>query len=348
MNNKRIETKMNNKRIEHDMTNALPEMNPVLGTDVPLLQWSSGKTQMRSTPGKGYFAGVIGFHSEMGRYPEFDEACAAAGIGQVEIRHQSGETKIHWGFGETLTVCPVTTGPVITSVFRLGDKDYARRTAQAGLGVRWTKDQQDRPRSQVAVRCFLPALVAHDYWGSVQLMASSTMSDRLLAALADHVRVCHAADKELGKRIFAAELHLPLGPGAEVTVGKAQQMTLVPFVAQHPKTLTRAYVDEMYHPDGVTAAVEQLWEAVVSWATEYTTALPVEERTARPGSADDLYLPRPEDIEACIKQARTQELLETYRQHLLALRERREIDSSEQMRLAQLIEERLGDIVGLV
>jgi hypothetical protein len=339
---------MNNERIEHGMTNALPQMNPVLGTDVPLLQWSSGKTQMRTTPGKGYFAGTVGFHSEAGRYDDFDEACAAAGIRQVEIRRQSGETQTYWNFDETLAVCPITTGPVITSVFRLGDKDNALRTAQAGLGMRWTRDQQDRPRSRVAVRCFLPALTAHDYWGLVQFVASSTMSDRLLAALADHVRVCHAAAKELGKPVFAAELHLPLGPGSEVTVGKTQQMTLVPVVSQHPKTVTRSYVDEMYHPDGVAAAVEQVWESIVSWATEYTMALPTVEPAAHPAGTDDLYLPGSEDVEQCIKKATDPRHLEVYRQHLLTLRDRREIDAAEQMRLAQLIEDRLDEIAALV
>jgi hypothetical protein len=64
-------------------------------------------------------------------------------------------------------------------------------------------------------------------------------------------------------------MHLPLAPGAEVTVGKVQQMTLVPFVSQHPKAIARGYVDQMYHPDGVGAVVEQVWESVVSWATWY-------------------------------------------------------------------------------
>jgi hypothetical protein len=303
---------------------------------------------MRTTPGKGRFVGTVGFHSEAGRYDDFDAACAAAGIGQVEIQHQSGETKTHWGFGECLTVFPVTAGPVITSVFRLKEKDNALRTTQAGLGMRWTTDQQGRPRSQVAVRCLLPALVAHNHRGLVQLVASSTMSDRLLAALADHVRVCHSAAKELGKPVFAAELELPLGPGAEVTVGKTQQMTLVPFVSEHPKTVTGDYIERIQGPADLSATVEQLWEGVVSWATEYTLALPESAPAPAKGPAEDLYMPGPQDVEQVIKQTQKLEHLEAIRQHLLDMRERGEISTGEQMRLAQLIEERMDELSGLI
>jgi hypothetical protein len=177
------------------------------------------------------------------------------------------------------------------------------------------------------------------------------MSDHLLAALVDHVRVCHAAAMELGTPVFAAELHLPLGPGGEVTAGKkGQQMTLVPFVSQHPKTITRQYVEQTYHPGGVAKVVGQVWESVVSWATEYTMALP--EATpvaAAPAAPEGLYLPEDTaELARCIKQAMRPELLETYRQHLLSLRDRRKIDASEQMRLAAQCEERLDEITALM
>jgi type IV secretory pathway VirJ component len=339
-----VSTMMTERNNENAMT-VLPTMNAILAADVPLLQWSSGKTQVK-LPGKSHFAGTVGFHSEAGRYDDFDEACAAASVPRVDIRHQSGEVKSHFFFSETLTVLPLTAGPTITSMFALKARDNAQRMAAAGIGARWTTDQQDRPRSQVAVRCFLPVLVANGSWHMVQIVGSSTMSDYLLKALADHTRACHAASKELGQPVFAAELELPLGAGAEVTVGKTQQMTLVPFTSMHPKTVTRQYVDEAYHADAAPV-VADVWESVLSWASEYTApAEQVEQPRTAPPPIDDIYLPATVDeLETCIRQARKVELLAAYGQHLLDLRNRREIDAAEQQRLSALIDEQHEELI---
>jgi hypothetical protein len=338
------------------------ETDTILASHAPLVQYSSGKTVMRLPAGtKSRFAELVGFHSEAHRYEDLDAACAAAGVDKVDIRHQNGEEKVHHYFGEKLTILPVTTGPSCNSVFRLGDKDNAARMAAAGIGAAWTTDAQGRPRSKVAVRCFVPILMAHGYRELVQLIASSTMSDRLLEALADHMRACKAAGTVLGTRVRAPEMGLPLGAGTQVTVGKSQQMTLVPFVSLHPKILDRAYIDSLYHSDGVMDAVDEVWDAVLSWAEEYGAAsqtkesssdeAPTTKRASAPtpsGLPADFYWPGPEDIEACIKQATNQEHLEAYRQHLLDMRDRREISAAEQLRLAALLEDRLNTVVGVI
>jgi hypothetical protein len=199
--------------------------------------------------------------------------------------------------------------------------------------------------------------MAHGYRELVQVMASSTMSDRLLDALADHMRACKAAATALGTRVRAPEMGLPLGAGTQVTVGRTQQMTLVPFVSLHPKILDRAYIDSLYHSDGVMDAVDEVWDTVLSWAEEYgaasqTNASPEAPTTRGPsapsGLPADFYWPGPEDIEACIKQATNQEHLEAYRQHLLDMRDRREISAAEQLRLAAILEDRLNTVVGVI
>jgi hypothetical protein len=299
------------------------------------------------------FVELVGFHSEAQRYEELDEACAAAKVAKVDIKHQSGEEKVHWYFGETLTILPVTTGPSCTSVFKLKEKDNAPRMAAAGIGAAWTTDAQGRPRSKVAVRCFVPALMAHGYREPVQVIASSTMSDRLLLALADHMRACKAASTALGRRVRAPELGLPLGPGTQVTVGKVQQMTLVPLTSQHPKILDRTYVEGLYQTDGVMDLVHEAWDSVLAWAEEYGAPAQAQEPAAAAaapssGLPADFYWPGSEDIETCINEATKQEYLEAYRQHVLKMRERREISTAEQTRLAALIEERLNTVVGVI
>jgi hypothetical protein len=121
-------------------------------------------------------------------------------------------------------------------------------------------------------------------------------------------------------------------------------MKLLPFLSQHLKTVTRTYVDEMNHPDGREAVVEQVWESIVSWATVYTMALPTVEPAARPAGTDDLYLPGPEDADQCIKKGTDPQHLEVYRQHHLHLRDRQESETAERMRLAALLEDRLDAI----
>jgi hypothetical protein len=116
-----------------------------------------------------------------------------------------------------------------------------------------------KPASQVAVRCLVPHLLDVGFTGVLQLQLKSTMSDWLLKALAEHLRVGHAAAAELGKAVTLAELELPLGAGPDVTVGKGdQQATLTPLVAEHPKTVTREYLETNYRPDN-RSLFEELW-----------------------------------------------------------------------------------------
>jgi hypothetical protein len=334
------------------------ETDTVLAGSAPLIQWSSGKTVMRLPAGsKARFVELVGFHSEAHRYEDVDQACAAAGVEQVDIKHQNGEEKVHWYFGEKLTILPVTTGPSCTSVFKLREKDNAARMVAAGIAATWTTDAQGRPRSKVAVRAFVPILMAQGYRDLVQVTASSTMSDHLLAALADHMRACRAAGTALGTRVRAPQMRLPLGPGTQTTVGKVQQITLVPLASQHPKVLNRAYIDELYQPDGMMDAVDEVWDSVLSWAEEYGDAAQAKEPATAPqqttatglsGLPADFYWPGPEDVEACIKQATKQEHLEAYRQHLLDMRDRREISAADQLRLAAVLEDRLNTVVGVI
>jgi hypothetical protein len=191
----------------------------------------------------------------------------------------------------------------------------------------------------------VPHLLDVGFTGVMQLQLKSTMSDRLLAALADHLRIGHAAVAELGKAVTLAELELLLGAGPEVTVGKGdKQATLTPLVALHPKTVTREYLGTIYRPD-IRPLFEELWPSVLAWAEEYTQASR-EEQPAPAGSPKDLYLPQPHEMEAAISTARTQDVLEAYRSHSLDLRDAGKITVEEQAHLSALIEDALDALVG--
>jgi hypothetical protein len=323
----------------------IPTLSPLLAADAPLLLWSSGRISMRPQ-GTGRFNNGIGLYSEVGKDGEFDDACKAAKVPCIEIRHTGGGTSLNWSFGEAMRVCPLTTGPKIKTVFELKAAGKALANAQAGIGARWTTDFNGKPASQVAVRVLVPDLLDVGFTGLVQLQLKSTMSDRLLKALAEHLRVGHAAMAGLGQAVSLAELELPLGPGPDVTVGKGdQQATITPLVAEHPKAVTREYLESIYRPNN-RALFEELWPSVVAWAEEYTQA----SRDQAPGAAgtpkDDIYLPQPNEMELAISQARTQDVLERYRSHTLDLRDQGKITVEEQAHLSALIEDRLDDLVG--
>jgi hypothetical protein len=170
----------------------------------------------------------------------------------------------------------------------------------------------------------------------------------LLKALADHLRIGHAAIAQLGNAVTLAELELPLGPGLDVKVGKGdQQATLTPLAALHPKTVTREYLESIYRPDN-RALFEELWPAVLAWAEEYTAASRSEQQQPAPaGPPKDLYLPQPNEMELAISQARTQDVLEAYRSHSLDLRDQGKITVEEQAHLSALIEDALDALVGI-
>ncbi|HMQ29171.1 MAG TPA: hypothetical protein PKD53_00520 [Chloroflexaceae bacterium] len=241
--------------------------------EVPTLQYANGKSQARRTVGSGRFAPLIGFHVEAGRDGELDEAMRAASIPLMEIKHQrpgGAEIVKHWGLGESVTLYPVTSGPVAPTVAGSLAGGNARETAEAGIGLRWGQGE----RSKLAVRGFLAPLVAVGYLGLVQFSVRSRMTDVLLTALVDHARVCEAADGLIDRTrhpelVTLHEIALALGPGEEAEWGKGDTATVVPFVSLHPREIDAAYLRGVWRPDSVQAAALRAWEGIQHWAREY-------------------------------------------------------------------------------
>lgn len=247
----------------------IPRNTPQSVQDAPIVQWASGRTEARPA-GHSRYSGLVGFHSEVGKDAAFDAACQAAGVAQVTIRHprEGGPAVevLHWSFGETLAVYPLTAGPPYRSLVACLK---SARTAEAGLGLVWPQGE----RSRLAVRCYI---LVGDAPHLVQLSVRSTMTDHLLAALIAHVRACEAADALIDRAkhpdvVALYELALPLGPGAEVAAGKRETTTIVPLAAQHPAPLTAQAIRaaRLWRPESVAQAALTDWPDVVAWAAEY-------------------------------------------------------------------------------
>jgi hypothetical protein len=249
--------------------------------EAPVIQYSSGHSKARTLGTTNPFLAFIGFYSEQGKDGAFDEACAAAGLAQIEIRHQrqgGSEVKRHWSFGETLAIYPLTSGPVAATVAASLANGNRRRTAEAGLGARWGEGE----RSKFALRGVLR--LAAGYTGIVQLATRSKMTDRLLGALVAHTQVAEQADGLVNRErhpepVGPWELLLTLGVGAEESWGKGDTASVAPLQAIIPDEITVGYIRTIYlASEAVRQALGAAWHETVIWAEAYAAG-----QTEEPG-----------------------------------------------------------------
>lgn len=260
-------------RNEQQGTPMIPRNKVSTIANAVTVQWAAGKTQYRSHGGgNGRFGALVGFHVEAGRDPDFDALMRELSIPQIEIKHQrQGAQPVivpHWYFGEELHFFPVTSGPVAPTVAGSLAGGNALATTEAGIGLRWGQGE----RSKLAVRGYTDLLGPEVL---VQLSVRSRMTDELLKALVDHVRVCEAADQLVDRArhpevVSLHEVALPLGPGPEREFGRGDTATVTPLKSMHPQAVDAAYLRQVWRPDAVHAAALRAWDGVVAWARDFT------------------------------------------------------------------------------
>lgn len=245
----------------------IPRNTPRQLTDAPIVQWASGRTEARMA-GAARFTGHVGFHVEAGKDDAFDRLAHAAGVPRMEIRHQrEGAAAViasHWSLGELLSFWPLTAGPPYASLSGLL---RSPETAAAGIGAIWPAGG----RSKLALRGYISL---GDAVALVQLAVRSTMTDHLLAALLDHVRVCEIADTlaDRAKHPDAVglwELALNLGAGPEIAAGKQETTTITPLISLHPRQIDIAYLRTYWRMETITQRISADWPATLAWAAEY-------------------------------------------------------------------------------
>lgn len=246
-------------------TGAIPRnVAPPEATHLPIIQWASGRGEARGQ-GQSRFTGFIGFHSEVGKDELLDEACAAAGIPQIEIRHRNSGIKAHWAFGERLAIFVVTSGPPARTVSACV-RQFARLTAEAGIGLSWPAGE----KSRMAVRGYI---VPGQTPVAVQLAVRSTMTNALLAALLQHLEDCQTADSLVDRAIHPAliachELAMVLIAGTETSVGNEETTLITPFIAQ-PMEATKEAVVQRWRSKAVNVAAINDWAGIAAWADGY-------------------------------------------------------------------------------
>lgn len=249
--------------------------NAILPTvpDAVPLQWANGKTLARLAGTTDRFTSFVGFHIEVKRDTDLDAALEAAGVLQIEIKHQrqgGAEIVRHWDLSPQIHFLPITAGPVADTVAASLSNGNGRRTADAGIGARWGQEEYSR----YAVRGFVASVWKAGYRRPVQLGVRSRMTDRLHAAMLDHTRVAAAADNLVDRTrhpeiVSPAELWLPLGPDEEAEFGKGDTATVTPLKSLHPEVIDAEYLRTIWRPEAVFNAACDAWKVTQRWAAEY-------------------------------------------------------------------------------
>ena len=257
---------------------ALPRRNTVRSiSEAPVIQWANGKNEGRMA-GVARFTGFVGWFTETGKDHDLDAWMQELNVPRCEIRHprQGGPAQVvtHWFLGETLRFFPLTSGPVAATVGASLAARNVAATVEAGIGIRWGRGEGER--SKLAVRGYLQ-LEGAVYGALVQLSVRSRMTDELLAALVDHVRVCELADTLIDRAkhpdvVQCYELALPLGAGAEQSWGRGETTTVFPVASQHPQAPALPYLRTLWRPDVVAERALADWAEVQSWAQEFSFA----------------------------------------------------------------------------
>ena len=328
------------------------------GLDVPHLAWANGKVQAKKANDK-YFGPLVGFYSEALRDEEFDVAMTNAGIARLDIKHSGdGNIKPYWYFGDALTLYPLATGLAALKVTQALRPGTIEAMGSAGIAVRWPKDDVEtgvKGRSVASIRVLPLPLLEVGYMKPLQLSAKSTMSDRLLQALAAHIELCEKADKIVPgeNTVYPFELALPFVAGGEISVGKANaSSTVIPFVADHPASPSADYIKGLYRSDALYEAVKALWPVTKQWAQHYNAlSLQLVNPAVGPAveapASDMPYFRMSRDtLNECIRAATSYRQLQELRAATLDSRDGYIITVDEQVKLADLIDEcieRLSD-----
>lgn len=276
----------------------IPRNHPApLPTEAPLLQWANGRVDARRFDARERFAPLVGWHSECGKDDAFDRFADAAALPRIEVRHRRNDERsaaivTHWFLGERIRLYPITAGPPTTSMNAAYSDSFRRRTIAAGLGVRWGANE----RSRLAVRGVVEVTTpSGDAWrlfpAIVQITVRSLMTDALLAALVDHIRVCEIADQMIDRRRHADpvalyELALPLAPDEERAWGRRQASIVTPLRSLHPTCVTREYLRSIWRPCKVAEIAEREWDGIRQWAAQFSALDPQSDAAAETTDGD--------------------------------------------------------------
>jgi len=267
------------------MATAIPPRTK-LEVQAPLIQYASGRLEVKQASTGRFIAGHAGFHVEAGRDQSFDAWATGRNLPQLVARHGRSDGKpvevTHWDLGSQIGFIALTNGPSTTAMPLPRRKDQTAALIASAIGLYWDTGNNGKSRSHLAVRGYL-VLGEKDrdrgvYPRPLQLTATSLGTDELMRALGAHLGVCERADTLWGRgddaQVNFFELVLPLRVSQdEVVRGKGTDTTaIVPLECAHPAPaeVDLRYLETVKVNEVVIGLVERDWPAALDWAAKFS------------------------------------------------------------------------------
>jgi len=204
---------------------------------------------------------TVGWHSEQGKWEEWDAACAVAGLRAIHLK-QGGEIVPYWQLGSNSdkknedgtvneddwgSASPFILAKGCYSEQEMGNGSRGFNGVRAGIVYAWTVRESGTPRKVLKFRAMLPEIYDRPV---VFVVGGKAMVDFMLSALGKdgHYRVLRANNARLEKQGIATKtpywgFRLKLMPGEDVdSKGKGGSSEVTKIVTDIPREISDEFL----------------------------------------------------------------------------------------------------------
>lgn len=241
-----------------------PARRPAPRMNDPVLQWSTGLP----TTDRRIYAGWL---VATGQQAALDHAMTHAGIGQVTIKHGSGNLVAHWAI-PTAKLFVIAAGLQCMAEMKQTHERY-------GIAFGWRMLPDGRRQSVLRLRAYLHELLHVGMTEPLLVSVKSTLTSDLLAALTTQFEVLDAVDairRQQGKPAMNPPFYacsIPLGPGAEVARGSSQTKAITPMVAHIPSPVTKEHILAHWTKREWASLIESHLDQTIAWSMAESAAI---------------------------------------------------------------------------
>lgn len=208
----------------------------------PRIQWFHRRNYYIDATGKTKGKDLtVGWHSEQGKWEQWDQACLMAGLRTIHLK-QGGNIVPYWHLGsnsekedEWGSAAPFILAKGCLSESEMGNGTRGFNGIRAGIAYGWTVRESGVPRKILKFRAMLPGLYDRPV---IFVVGGKAMVNCMLAALGKdgHYRVLNANNARLASQGVKTKtpywgFRLTLNPGEDVDFegngGKSSEVTKI-------------------------------------------------------------------------------------------------------------------------
>jgi hypothetical protein len=230
----------------------------------PRLQWFHRRNYVDAAgKAKGL---TVGWHSQQGKWEEWDVACAIAGLRIIHLK-QGGEVVPYWHLGSNVenedewgSASPFILAKGCYSEQEMGNGSRGFNGKRAGIAYGWAVRESGVPRKVLKFRAMLPEIFDRPV---IFVAGGRAQVDQMLAVLGKdgHYRVLRANNARLEKQDIKTKtpywgFRLTLKPGEDVVIkGKDGSFDATKIVTDIPREITDEFLAS-HHVGGYRQLVQ--------------------------------------------------------------------------------------------